>query len=776
MIRIAELGTSRLQKRAERVWGMGLAHVGLALLMAVLTRAAPVSLGAPFAIACFCAGLMADKSAVAMLIGCFFGCPWELGTVQVIAPLMGCLTAQLLFILAKRLPLLSDARTGELRMKDALCAGLAGVSMLASALPFAREFPYDLMMALVNAVLALACAPTMISAISMNPRRSKLLSEEQLSLVLLSLAMLIGLRLIPIAGVPLAHLLAAGLTLMGACCSVGAGAVAGVLCGSALTLIGDSPYVGVALALCGLLAGAAKPLGRPAMALAFLLGNAISLIYTSGSQIGAINPYVALLAGVGLCFVPPQVERRVAGWFVPAPMEQDSERMVTHMRQDAEKRVRALGLLFEEMSAGYETPSPLPDEQALVGRMRERLCEGCSNYAHCWSGGGKGNRLLVEMLSDTLCGRLMDATQSTVPPDIMRRCRRAAQIPRRLGPLLSDFDQQRRAAKERGECKALLSSQFHQASEALLSEGDKLARPVSLDRDLVMRVSAALDREGLNTDAIWAVEDDLPQLFIGLRNTFWNRSAAGKASRGLSKILGMQMKPAVLGDGIYQDELCFVPAPRLSVDVGFAGRAGQGGTLSGDSHLTGALNDGRVLLALSDGMGSGQRAAAESASALKLLKRFLSAGVPCSMALDGINELMLLRSGDEMFATADLCVLDLSACRAEFSKLGGCASLLLRGERTIVIEGGRLPMGVLNKVSPAEASVRLRVDDLIVMVTDGVLDNAQDGQVEWLEQQLRRHLDEPPQKLCERIVSAAAARAGAHKDDITALVARIGPA
>lgn len=510
------------------------------------------------------------------------------------------------------------------------------------------------------------------------------------------------------------------------------------------------------------------------MALSFLLGNAISVIYSAGEQLFAMNIYVVLLAGVAVCFLPPALEKRLVGWFTRAPINQDSDRVIAHLRTDAERKVRALGLLFEEMSQGYETMSPLPDEQAMVVRMRERLCEGCSNYKHCWGGSSaRAGRLLVELLGDAMCGRVIAGEVSELPPDLCRRCRRAQQIPRRLKPMLSEYDMQRRASKERGECKALLSSQFRHASEMLLSEGDRLARPMRIDAQTAERAFAALDREGLQAEGVWAVEDDLPQLFIGLKGRYWSRTAASRAARGLSDALGTQMRPTSVGDAMRDDELCFVPAPLMGVDIGFAGRAGQPGGLSGDSHMSGSLLDGRVLMALSDGMGSGSRAASESTAALRLLKRFLGAGVPCTMALDAINELLLLRSGDEMFTTADLCILDLHQGYAQFSKLGGCASLILRGNRIIHIKGGRLPMGVLNKVEPVESMMRLEVGDLIVMVTDGIVDGSRDQEVEWLEAMLRRYQNEHPQKLCERLVNLAAGRQNNRDDDMTAMVAKI---
>ena len=83
---------------------------------------------------------------------------------------------------------------------------------------------------------------------------------------------------------------------------------------------------------------------------------------------------------------------------------------------------------------------------------------------------------------------------------------------------------------------------------------------------------------------------------------------------------------------------------------------------------------------------------------------------------------------------------------------------------------------IAKKVPQRIDNERLQRGDLIVLVSDGVMDGSRDGQMEWLEAMVRRYQAEPPQKLCERLVALAAARKTARKDDMTALAARIGAA
>ena len=58
------------------------------------------------------------------------------------------------------------------------------------------------------------------------------------------------------------------------------------------------------------------------------------------------------------------------------------------------ERLAALSVAFGALAEGYLNPCPVPDEQALLARLRAELCEGCADFADCWGGGrNRGARL-----------------------------------------------------------------------------------------------------------------------------------------------------------------------------------------------------------------------------------------------------------------------------------------------------------------------------------------------------------------------------------------------
>src|SRR5690606_2616617 len=131
---------------------------------------------------------------------------------------------------------------------------------------------------------------------------------------------------------------------------------------------------------------------------------------------------------------------------------------------------------------------------------------------------------------------------------------------------------------------------------------------------------------------------------------------------------------------------------------------------------------GRLALVLSDGMGAGEKAAAESRTVVGLLQRLLEAGFDQQFAVRMVNSVLLLRSPEETFATIDMAIVDLAGRRAEFLKIGAPPTFIKRGDHVISVRGASLPAGILQQVEADVQCRRVQAGDAIVMMTDGLID------------------------------------------------------
>ena len=210
------------------------------------------------------------------------------------------------------------------------------------------------------------------------------------------------------------------------------------------------------------------------------------------------------------------------------------------------------------------------------------------------------------------------------------------------------------------------------------------------------------------------------------------------------------------------------------MESGFARVAGGNSLQSGDYHMMTVSADGRYILALSDGMGHGGRAEAQSSLTIHLIRRLLSAGFDKETALRLINSMLLVTSEQESFATADLCLVNLYSGAFEFIKIGAASSYVKRQDAVEKIGCTSLPAGILCNIE-ADCDLKFaREGDYVVMVTDGVTDALDQGDSDRLLRLVEDFSGDSAQRLADEILQAAiTASGGVPKDDMTVLAARL---
>ena len=217
----------------------------------------------------------------------------------------------------------------------------------------------------------------------------------------------------------------------------------------------------------------------------------------------------------------------------------------------------------------------------------------------------------------------------------------------------------------------------------------------------------------------------------------------------------------------------FIEKARFSVVSGAAMAKKENSPSSGDCHSTMEIKDGQIILALSDAMGSGRKARAESEAAMSLLENFIEAGFSKELALRLINSVLVLKSGEESFSTMDICGIDLHSGQAEFIKIGAAATYIKRETNVLQIVSESLPMGILNHVDLEASHKKLKNGDSIVMVTDGVSDAGENStEQSWVALALEEFSGANPQDMADYLLNLAINRSNEHiGDDMTVLCA-----
>ena len=200
---------------------------------------------------------------------------------------------------------------------------------------------------------------------------------------------------------------------------------------------------------------------------------------------------------------------------------------------------------------------------------------------------------------------------------------------------------------------------------------------------------------------------------------------------------------------------------------GFSQYSAKNGAFCGDSASVFYDGCGRLVAVLSDGMGTGGRAAVDGAMTCAMAESLLKAGIGFDSMLQTVNSALIAKSGDESLATLDIACIDLFSGRAEFLKAGAACTILRRGRKSEIIEASSVPVGIMPQVEFAAYHRDLSPGDVMVLVSDGVTASGQ----EWLEDMVL-HWDEEenPNLLAQQVIDEAKKRrSDGHEDDITAL-------
>ena len=443
-----------------------------------------------------------------------------------------------------------------------------------------------------------------------------------------------------------------------------------------------------------------------------------------------------------------------------------------------------LAKVFEEISMTFvetEAVEPVPHESSSIGRVlqniSEVLCRGCSLYKTCWE------REFYQTYRDFF--NLVSLTEikgqlefDDLPVEVKRRCLRSRDLSAAVNRVLETTRINEFWEEKIEESRDLISQQLKGVSGVIKNLAQELDLKTVVDSELQERLMKDCKELGVPVKQVVPVIAGNNQVFIRVtaeacldRETCDNLLAPGISALMDTRYEVSHRKCPRGNWGTC--EFTLARAFNFRINTGVSQLAKR--DVSGDSFNVVTLKDGRELIVLSDGMGVGRKAARESKATVNLLEELFNTGFGQEVAIKTVNSVLMLRQR-ESFATVDLALIDLYSGEIESIKIGGVPSFLKRGGRVGIISSSNLPIGVVEDLDiPTERRAMLP-GDMLVMVTDGVLDPGKliDGRGLWLRDFLARTSEQDPHRLSEMIINKALALArGEPRDDMTVICARV---
>ncbi len=649
---------------------------------------------------------------------------------------------------------------------------------------------YTLGMSFIDGFLALLLTlmflqmPSLLSTVR---PRTKLRTDELIALIILAASLLTGLHGVTVHGLSLESILARYMVVIVASFGgAGIGGAVGVVTGVILALGAPNLQATIGMfGFSGVLAGMIKEGKRIVVGLGFLLGATALSLYLMPIQ-GAMNSLEESAIAILLFLLTPSKITQFLSQYIPGT-EQHALTQQEHARKIRElmtARISEVANVFSELAVSFhDTMDPVKathsQEQTAIDLTARDLCQFCRKHERCF---GSDAAKTYEAMKQTVQMIEIDPdlTVQDIVHDMYSRCIKLDQLLPSLRRSISQAVRDTAVIAQLKDSRRLVEEQLAGVAGIMKDLADQIRHETGVNHQHETQILSALSRLGLEIQAIdiISLEEGQVEIQVFQMDPSGHDECGKLVAPLLSEILGETIgvqKVERSPDGTY--ELVTLSSAKVyDVKHGFACVAKDGSVRSGDSFSAVDVGNGRFAIAISDGMGNGEKASKESGAAVSLVQQLLKAGFDESITVKTVNSALVLRSTEEMYATLDLAVIDLYTLQAEFLKVGSVTSFIKEGRNVFAIRGESVPIGILNDIDVQVKKATLAENDILVFISDGILEavsHMQDPE-DWVKRQLERYDSTDPQMIADFLLEAAVRTGGGGiPDDMTVFCAKM---
>jgi len=684
--------------------------------------------------------------------------------------------------------------TNEVRSLPFFVGIILGVGKLIEAFILARQLTlYDLMMVGVQASLAFILTLIFLQSIpllTLNKRRQLLKTEEIVCLIIMLASIMSGTIGWKVYDMSIEHIMSRYLVLVFSfIAGATVGSTVGVVTGLIFSLASVSSFYHMSLlAFSGVLGGLLKEGKKIGVSIGLFIATLLIGMYGEGGG-SILQTVLETLSAILLFLLTPQALTSRLAKYIPGTPEHTAEQQkyMRKMRDVTAQRVSQFSGVFHALSKSFSQMEVMQEDEEenremdyFMSNVTERTCQTCFKKEQCWAKNFNTTYASMEEIIHE-----MDQNEGNVSPRMAREwdkiCSRPKKVYETIGQQLTFFQANLKLKKQVRESRKLVAEQLLGVSEVM----DNFAKEIQRERENHYKqeeqIMEAIQDFGIQIEQVEIYSLEPGNVDIEMTVPFCN--GHGECDKLIAPMLS-----DILGETIIVNkeecarlphELCnvnFRSSKAYTVDTGVAHAAKDGGLVSGDSYSTIELGLGKFAIAISDGMGNGERAHYESSETLQLLQKILQSGIEEKVAIKSVNSILSLRTTDEIFSTLDLAMIDLKDASARFLKIGSTPSFIKRGNKVIKIQASNLPMGILQEFEVDVVSEQLKAGDLLIMMSDGVFEGPKhvENYDLWMKRKVQELETDDPQEVADLIMEEVIrSRSGLIDDDMTVTVAKI---
>ena len=629
----------------------------------------------------------------------------------------------------------------------------------------------------VLGVIAMMCYIYFLQSMMMYGIRRKYQVTEVLSGGVMLMLIVNGIYNLPIIGMYLTDIFVIfTILLVARVFGVGASVIVGVISGLGVALqSGSLVYVAI-FAILGLIAGAMQSKYKVYSVLAVFFVNMMLRVYFLPFA-NTIYEYFAVLIGGIIYWLIPNKVLDSAGSIIISDKESNAiNNLVNRERTALFGKLKNLGTVFLEMrnvfcemaKTGITKESM---QECVVRDVKHSICSNCSNKNTCFRTFEEETMYSFVQMAEFALDR-GKVSIIDVPSVLSSRCSRIGAIINEVNKKTITYKDKQISDSNASMSKLIIADQLFGVSQVMNELAENVGSQVEFDtlkeKEFMEKCSYSnilcIDcvvyraiRRGVCVSATVRTKDINKEILVSIANKVLSTSMQitkiEQAKKVGYSIVNMQV------------------ANTFEMVFGIAGAKKYNSKESGDTHSVVRIGMDKYLVAMSDGMGSGEKAEKGSKLAINLIENFYQAGFDSDITIDSVNKL-LLQNGEEDFSAVDIAVINLRNGNCDMYKIGSPCSFVKKKDNVDYIEAGALPLGILEDIRPSTSCRVLKNNDMLVLFTDGILDAYKD------ELMLRNYIEicntTNPQILADGILNEALKLNNyVPEDDMTVMVAKL---
>ena len=525
------------------------------------------------------------------------------------------------------------------------------------------------------------------------------------------------------------------------------GTTSGVTIGVTLGVITNSePIMIAAYAISGMIAGILNRFGKIGVVVGFALGNILLAYVANGYTVELIHFKEILIASIGLLFVPKTLQIDIEEFTGKSKLLPSMSDRALNKSKEVAESLNNVSNAINEMATTYRGQDNLDavekdnissdeNKEIFIGELLNNLEPYKDNmlYDDIAKADGEIDNEIFELLLEKQEISRKDLLQ------IFANCNSyivgaednkiSKQLEDNIMQIVRTINVSYKVAKsnfiwkkKEEQTKKNISNQLKNVSNAIKSMAKDIEKDIKAEEkyqaerleivDLLRQKEIEVQDIMIKKDNRFIVEIYLTRL---LENT--------KLEQIAEILTNILKEPIVLNaEATVGKKIVYLSDDKYIMAIGMAQETKNNSKQSGDSILNIRLKDGKYLVAISDGMGSGKEAKNSSNQTLRLLENLLVSGFDKKASLDLINN-ALMNQNKETFATLDIAIVDLYEGNVEFIKSAACPTYIKKNKRVQMIRSNSLPTGILEESKLETFDKDINDGEIVVLCSDGILDS-----------------------------------------------------